>query len=180
MFCTYCNQYMDESDGCKGGIQPVSVTIRVARRDLHRCNACDVVPGAYHHPGCPVERCPRCKHQLISCDCIYAVNGVDPASLDETDPVYSDGPTEAMYQVWEREWGTKRLRWTGVTPGVVEAEACGFWCRDLYPDGTPAPEAVPISKTQGIRFHVPCGPDDPGAKADLNRWYAAGCPDPFE
>ena len=34
-----------------------------------RCHDCFVEPGGFHHPGCDVERCPRCGDQLISCEC---------------------------------------------------------------------------------------------------------------
>jgi len=35
----------------------------------HRCHDCNVMPGGYHHPGCDMDRCPKCGGQLISCDC---------------------------------------------------------------------------------------------------------------
>lgn len=35
----------------------------------HRCHDCGIAPGGFHHPGCDIEICPRCKGQLISCDC---------------------------------------------------------------------------------------------------------------
>ena len=33
------------------------------------CHDCGAAVGALHHPGCDLERCPRCRRQLISCDC---------------------------------------------------------------------------------------------------------------
>lgn len=34
-----------------------------------RCPACNVKPGAYHHVGCTIERCPACGGCWISCRC---------------------------------------------------------------------------------------------------------------
>jgi hypothetical protein len=34
-----------------------------------RCGDCGVQPGGYHHLGCDMMRCPRCRRQLISCGC---------------------------------------------------------------------------------------------------------------
>lgn len=36
------------------------------QRNCHDCNA---APGQFHHPGCDMERCPKCGGQAISCDC---------------------------------------------------------------------------------------------------------------
>ncbi len=33
------------------------------------CHDCGVRRGAAHHLGCDVERCLRCRHQLIGCAC---------------------------------------------------------------------------------------------------------------
>lgn len=33
------------------------------------CHDCAVVEGQLHVPGCDVEECPLCHHQLISCGC---------------------------------------------------------------------------------------------------------------
>jgi len=34
------------------------------------CHDCRVKAGGFHHPGCDMEQCPRCKGQLISCGCL--------------------------------------------------------------------------------------------------------------
>lgn len=38
----------------------------------HRCHDCHIQAGGLHHPGCDMERCPRCEGQLISCGCLDA------------------------------------------------------------------------------------------------------------
>jgi hypothetical protein len=35
------------------------------------CHDCRVIKGEFHVPGCDVEECPHCRHQLISCDCAF-------------------------------------------------------------------------------------------------------------
>lgn len=40
--------------------------------DNERCHDCGIENknGMIHHFGCDMERCPRCKGQLISCNCL--------------------------------------------------------------------------------------------------------------
>ncbi len=96
--------------------------------ELRNCGDCGAVPGADHKPGCDVERCARCGGQCISCDCIYHVNNIEVATLEQTHPeVYMQGPTEEMEARWEKEWGHRRIPWSGEWPGVAECREFGFW-----------------------------------------------------
>ncbi len=36
---------------------------------MTKCHDCGVEEGQYHLPGCDMEICPTCLHQLITCDC---------------------------------------------------------------------------------------------------------------
>lgn len=69
----------------------------------------------------------------------------------------------------------QRRPWTGEWPGVVECREMGFWCRDLFADGTPA-LTMPWPIPDGFRWHVKCEAGDPGAHEDLNRYTRyVGC-----
>lgn len=142
--------------------------------ETRNCGDCGAVPGAYHQPGCDVERCPRCGGQQISCSCIYVVNDINVDRMEEDHPeIFHEGPTDGMYHRWDHEWKDRRLRWTGVWPGVVECHELGFFCRDLWQDtGEPVvgPWDFDEQERRGMVFHVPCEKGDPGAHADLNRW----------
>lgn len=125
--------------------------------ELHNCGDCGAAPGEHHTPGCDVERCARCGRQSISCDCVYIVNGIDPATMGQTHPeVYAGGPTEEMEAVWEKEWGHRRIPWSGEWPGVAACREFGLWCIGRAGQ-------VPYWKS------VPAG--TPGATEDLNRLY---------
>jgi len=34
-----------------------------------RCPGCNVAPGGFHHVGCGMEICPKCRHRWIQCRC---------------------------------------------------------------------------------------------------------------
>ncbi|MDQ3825088.1 MAG: hypothetical protein M3319_04935 [Actinomycetota bacterium] len=38
-------------------------------RQLTNCHDCAALPGQFHVEGCDMEQCPRCKGQLLSCNC---------------------------------------------------------------------------------------------------------------
>ena len=72
--CEWCSSDMMQVDDCTGN-RTVSIdgheyaTIPYNGPGV-RCHDCNVVRGARHHPGCDMERCPKCGGQLISCGCL--------------------------------------------------------------------------------------------------------------
>ena len=42
------------------------------------CHDCAAPQGGLHHPGCDMERCPRCLGQAISCGCRWDGDAPDP------------------------------------------------------------------------------------------------------
>src|SRR5688572_13900076 len=61
------NHAVDFPDGTKLPALPYE---NEYREEDHHCHDCNVKPGGFHHPGCDMERCPKCKGQLISCGCL--------------------------------------------------------------------------------------------------------------
>lgn len=130
------------------------VSYRVAQgaalSPVRNCGDCGAEPGAFHVPGCDVERCPRCGDQSISCDCVYEMNGMKREELKEKHPeIYMNGATNEMLAKYDEAWGLRRLPWTGRWPGELECEEFGFWCV--------GPPWRSVTK------------DAPGTRHDLNR-----------
>lgn len=38
---------------------------------IHKCGDCGRQTGQLHLDGCDIERCPKCKGQLLSCECSF-------------------------------------------------------------------------------------------------------------
>lgn len=58
-----------------------------------RCGDCGVARGGLHHPGCELQRCPRCRRQLLSCGCRF-----DEDAFASTDDEWDD---ETWGDVWD-------------------------------------------------------------------------------
>jgi hypothetical protein len=125
------------------------------KRELRTCG-CGAKPGELHSDqGCDIEPCPLCGRQQMTCPCIYEVNGIAYATLEQTHPaIYHAGPTAPMYDRYDAavEQSGGRMPWTGEYPGTAECVEFGWFSRWV----------------QG-RGWVPCDADHPDAGPNLNR-----------
>jgi hypothetical protein len=73
--CQDCDQEMLEATSCI--VDALILDGRRYARDRARgpfgkggrCPDCGVADRGYHHLGCDLEDCPRCRRQLLSCGC---------------------------------------------------------------------------------------------------------------
>lgn len=89
--CTFCELEMTSArscvidgiiiDGERFALAPYrGPSGRRVAGSADRCGDCGVARGGLHHPGCDLQRCPRCRDQLISCACVH---GPDDLDLDD-------------------------------------------------------------------------------------------------
>ncbi len=94
--CELCDQEMlDDGVSCivtpllsdTGVFAPIRFgSERVRGWKAERCGDCGVRPAGFHHRGCDMEECPRCRGQLISCGCDASESPYDDI-FDDEDPV---------------------------------------------------------------------------------------------
>lgn len=105
--CPYCSQEMLVAESCDprpimiGGrpYEPVRYgTERGWGRPRRRCHDCNVRPGAVHHHGCDMERCPECGDQSFMCGCVW-----DGEENHEDDEDYEDESLARMAEIAELE-----------------------------------------------------------------------------
>lgn len=82
--CKWCKQEMSGSSGADTCVANIVVEFpngtKMPASTEHfnekngRCHDCNIKHGGHHHPGCDVERCPKCGGQLISCGCLDEEN----------------------------------------------------------------------------------------------------------
>lgn len=122
--------------------------------DRSRACTCKAAVGELHVFGCGVEHCALCGGQVISCGCVYEVNGLDRDRLEIEHPdIFRNGATEAMWTTFDAavEALGGRIPWAGEYPGKQECRELGLWCRWVDGEGW-----------------FPCEKDHPDATEDLN------------
>ena len=80
--CSWCGQEMLTGASCTEGALHEGDTVWPLVPATSRCGDCGVRSGGLHHPGCDVQRCPRCAGQLISCGCVFDDEGFEDEEVD--------------------------------------------------------------------------------------------------
>ena len=83
--CMTCQRDIHAADSCTYEVWVLNdvVYAPIPYEDRHgapetrppaRCADCGVARGRYHHFGCALEECPRCHRQVLTCDCLDALD----------------------------------------------------------------------------------------------------------
>jgi len=97
---------------------------------------CGAAIGELHRRGCDDELCARCGEQVVACHCVYELNGMEADGLWETHPdIYENGPTEAMWKVYDAEIEKLggRIARSPLWQVTEDAARLGLWCRWVGP-----------------------------------------------
>lgn len=54
----------------------------------YKCAECGRISGEIHDCCCDIERCPKCKNQLLSCDCFELFGNYDEVIYDKDNKPY--------------------------------------------------------------------------------------------
>ena len=72
MKCDWCEQEMTDHVSCTENhmVNYPNGEVLPSIPSESDCHDCGCPAGGKHHPGCDMERCPKCKGQLIACGCL--------------------------------------------------------------------------------------------------------------
>ena len=121
------------------GLKRIKIGNKIYKRvpcGSHQCGDCAVIHGQLHVPGCDMERCPKCRGQILSCDCdivgdiIEAQKGV----LKETGAIKSRMLVEVDVEV-TLDTDAERAVEDPEIEKVVENLTVSFGCNVPLPKG---------------------------------------------
>jgi len=125
--CEYCHRDMFVTDTCNFPSVKMDIDkkwyVRVVN-DSGKCHDCNAGLGKLHHPGCDVERCPRCGGQQITCPC-------DPMQLSITRNIdfLNKGlkEKEKKTEEWEERWHKR----SSLTKRGISVDELNHWWAGL-------------------------------------------------
>ena len=115
--CQICRQEMTQGVSCTlenyddFGDGVVRRRIRYKSRSGSACGDCGCPSNGLHHPGCDMEKCPKCRRQAFGCGCVGGNPDLEPMEVVETST--SDLRNRRSATELHRHW----VRSPGIEPG---------------------------------------------------------------